>query len=40
MPASGIRSRRVIEVLAQLVSVHGASQYLRSDNGLPQKSRR
>ena len=31
--AGGIRSRRVIEVLAQLVSVHGAPRYLRSDNG-------
>jgi putative transposase len=28
-----IRSGRVIEVLAQLVSVHGAPQHLRSDNG-------
>ena len=28
-----IRSARVIEVLSQLVSVHGAPQYLRSDNG-------
>jgi putative transposase len=28
-----IRSGRVIEVLAQLVSVHGAPKYLRSDNG-------
>jgi putative transposase len=28
-----IRSGRVIEVLTQLVSVHGAPQYLRSDNG-------
>jgi putative transposase len=28
-----IRSGRVIEVLGQLVSVHGAPQYLRSDNG-------
>jgi putative transposase len=28
-----IRSGRVIEVLSQLVSVHGAPQYLRSDNG-------
>lgn len=36
--AGGIRSGRVIEVLAQLVSVHGAPRYLRSDNGLPQKS--
>jgi putative transposase len=33
--AGGIRSGRVIEVLAQLVSVHGAPQFLRSDNGLP-----
>jgi len=31
--ASGIRSGRVIEVLTQLVSVHGAPQHLRSDNG-------
>ena len=31
--AGSIRSGRVIEVLAQLVSVHGAPQYLRSDNG-------
>ena len=31
--AGGIRSGRVIEGLAQLVSVHGAPQYLRSDNG-------
>lgn len=31
--ASGIRSARVIEVLAQLVSVHGAPRYIRSDNG-------
>ena len=38
--AGGIRSGRVIEVLAQLVSLHGAPRYLRSDNGLPQKSRR
>ena len=30
---SSIRSRRVIEVLAQLVSTHGAPTYLRSDNG-------
>lgn len=28
-----IRSRRVIDVLAQLVSAHGAPRYLRSDNG-------
>jgi putative transposase len=38
--AGGIRSGRVIEVLTQLVSMHGAPKYLRSDNGLPQKSRR
>lgn len=31
--AGGIRSGRVIEVLTQLVSVHGAPQYIRSDNG-------
>jgi putative transposase len=31
--AGSIRSGRVIEVLAQLVSVHGAPHYLRSDNG-------
>lgn len=31
--AGSIRSGRVIEVLAQLVSLHGAPQYLRSDNG-------
>jgi hypothetical protein len=31
--AGGIRSGRVIDVLAQLVSVHGAPRYLRSDNG-------
>ena len=30
--AGGIRSTRVIEVLTQLVSVHGAPQYIRSDN--------
>lgn len=29
----GIRSGRVIEVLSRLISVHGAPQYLRSDNG-------
>jgi putative transposase len=32
--AGGIRSARVIEVLTQLVSVHGAPRYLRSDNVL------
>ena len=31
--AGSIRSARVIEVLAQLVSLHGAPRYLRSDNG-------
>jgi hypothetical protein len=31
--ARSIRSARVIEVLTQLVSVHGAPKYLRSDNG-------
>jgi len=31
--AGSIRSSRVIEVLAKLVSVHGAPKYLRSDNG-------
>jgi putative transposase len=31
--AGGIRSGRVIEVLAQLVSMHGTPRYLRSDNG-------
>ena len=31
--AGRIRSTRVIEVLAQLISVHGAPRYLRSDNG-------
>lgn len=31
--AGSIRSARVIEVLAKLVSVHGAPRYLRSDNG-------
>lgn len=31
--AGSIRSGRVIEVLSQLVRVHGAPQYLRSDNG-------
>lgn len=33
--AGSIRSGRVIEVLARLVSVHGAPRHLRSDNGLP-----
>jgi putative transposase len=31
--AGSIRSGRVIEVLAKLVSVHGAPKYLRSDSG-------
>jgi putative transposase len=31
--AGGIRSGRVIEVLTQLVSIHGGPRYLRSDNG-------
>lgn len=31
--AGSLRSGRVIEVLSRLVSVHGAPQYLRSDNG-------
>ncbi len=31
--AGSIRSARVIEVLAQLVRVHGAPRCLRSDNG-------
>ena len=31
--AGGIRSGRVIELLTQLVSRHGAPRYLRSDNG-------
>jgi putative transposase len=31
--AGSIRSRRVIEVLTRLVSLHGAPRYLRSDNG-------
>ena len=31
--AGSIRSRRVIDILARLISVHGAPTYLRSDNG-------
>jgi putative transposase len=31
--AGSIRSGRVIEVLTRLISIHGAPQYLRSDNG-------
>ena len=38
--AGGIRAGRVIEVLGQRVSVPGAPRSLRSDHGLPQKSRR
>ena len=38
--AGGIRAGRVIELLGQRVSVPGAPRSLRSDHGLPQKSRR
>ena len=31
--AGSIRSKRVVELLTQLVSTHGAPRYLRSDNG-------
>jgi putative transposase len=31
--SGSIRSGRVIEVLTQLISVHGAPRYIRSDNG-------
>jgi len=31
--AGSIRSGRVVEVLLQSISVHGAPRYLRSDNG-------
>lgn len=31
--AASIRSPRIIDVLAKLISVHGAPRYLRSDNG-------
>ncbi len=31
--AGSLRARRVVDVLARLVSVHGAPAYLRSDNG-------
>ena len=31
--AGSIRSKRVIEILSQLVSLHGAPRYMRSDNG-------
>ena len=31
--AGSIRSERVIEVLARLVSIHGAPAFMRSDNG-------
>ena len=36
--AGSIRAGRVIEVLAKLVSVHGAPKYLRSDNVLRTKA--
>jgi putative transposase len=32
--AGSIRSKHVIEVLAKLITVHGAPKYLRSDNVL------
>ena len=38
--AGSIRSGQVIDVLGQLVSLHGAPRYLGSNNGPPQKSRR
>jgi len=31
--AGSIRSRRVIDILSRLISVHGAPRYIRSDNG-------
>ncbi len=31
--AGSIRSKRVIDVLSRLISVHGAPRYIRSDNG-------
>jgi putative transposase len=31
--AGSIRSKRVIDVLSKLISIHGAPRYLRSDNG-------
>ena len=31
--AGSIRSRRVIDVLSRLVSIHGAPLFMRSDNG-------
>jgi len=31
--AGSIRSKRVIEVLSRLISLHGAPRYIRSDNG-------
>jgi len=37
--ADSIRSGRVVEVLSQLISVHGAPRYLRSDNGPESVSR-
>jgi putative transposase len=36
--AGSIRSARVIEMLARLISVHGAPRYLRSDNVLTLES--
>jgi putative transposase len=33
--AGSIRSSRVIDVLARLVSIHGAPAFMRSDNGIP-----
>jgi putative transposase len=38
--AGSLRSTRVKEVLAKLISVHGAPRYLRSDNGSEFLSRR
>ncbi|MDH4260349.1 MAG: DDE-type integrase/transposase/recombinase [Gammaproteobacteria bacterium] len=38
--AGSIRSGRVIEVLARLISERGAPRYLRSDNGPDQRARR
>jgi putative transposase len=37
--AGSIRSGRVIEVLAKLMTVHGAPKYLRSDNGPDSRAR-
>ena len=38
--ARRLRATDVLETLADLFVTHGAPRYLRSDNGLPQKSRR